>query len=247
MNGPPSPYMYKDPNERLLASVVPPPLAPLRTRIWRRVEGFLGIDGRRGLAGLLEFEAWHLWVVAGAASAGLVVGVYRSELSSAARAVGDKVPNVQLQGLRASEPAARTATVGLRQATIAPPPRTLASVERSEEAALPAHAGSTDAMSQQKGAAAPGAGHSSATEPSAALALGDAPDPPVVRHSTSRAAKHRAMLKKKAAKARARKRIAQASRRGKAKMASRSSGGSTRSPSRRAVASRARAIAFGRE
>src|SRR5688572_16124394 len=101
MNGPPSPYIYKDPNERLLASVVPPPPAPLRTRIWCRIEGFWGVEGRRRLMGLLEFEAWHLWVVAAAASAGLLVGVYRSELSSAARAVRDKVPNVQLRGLRA--------------------------------------------------------------------------------------------------------------------------------------------------
>jgi hypothetical protein len=255
MNGPPSPYMYKDPNARLLASVVPPPPAPLRTRIWRRIEGFRSVDVRRALAGLLEFEAWHLWIVAAAASAGLLVGVYRTELSSAARALGDKVPNVQLRGLRALEPTARNATASLRELKVASPERTRGSGERSEDAALPTHRSSTESAAQQKGAAEPGASHPGAASPSAAtenaaLALRDAPDKPAVRRPTSRAAKHRAMLqKKRAAKARAQKRIAKAkaSRRGKAKMASRSSGGSTRGTSRRAVASRARAIAFGRE
>jgi hypothetical protein len=245
MNGPPSPYI--DPNARLLASVVPPPPAPLRTRIWRRIEAFRGIEGRRRLAGLLEFEAWHLWIVAAAASAGLLVGAYRSELSSAARALGDKVPNVQLRGLRA-EPAARTATVALRESKAVSPERTRASGERSEDAALPSHRRSTESVAEEKGAAEPGAGHPSAAQDSAALALRDAPEKPAVQRPASRAGKHRSMLRKKAAKARARKRIAhaKASRRGKAK-ASRSSGGNTRVSSRRAVASRARAIAFGRE
>lgn len=250
MNGPPSPYMYKDPNARLLASVVPLPPAPLRTRIWRRIEGFRSVDVRRALAGLLEFEAWHLWIVAAAASAGLLVGVYRTELSSAARAVGDKVPNVQLRGLRALEPTARNATASLRELKVASPERTRGSGERSEDAALPTHRSSPESAAQQKGAAEPGAANPSAATENAALALQDAPDKPAVRRPTSRAAKQRAMLqKKRAAKARAQKRIAKAkaSRRGKAKMASRSSGGSTRGTSRRAVSSRARAIAFGRE
>lgn len=247
MSTPPLPHTYTDPNARLLASVVPPPPPSLGTRLRRKIEGFRGVDGRRALAGLLAFEAWHLWVVAGAASAGLLFGVYRTELSSAARQVRDTVPNVQLRELRAAEPAARAVSPAPSARTPGASSAALAGGGVSAGDVVPPKPGSTERVALLDAPSAQGsAPQGSATADGAVAEQGQAK--PAVRRAVPRAAKHRAMLKKKA-KARAQRRMAAKARRGKAKakVAAGSSSGSERSPARRALANRARAIAFGRE
>jgi hypothetical protein len=112
MNSVIPPYCFSDPDERLLASVMPPPPAPFATRVWHGVVRVAGTEAGRVARWLHSREPWQRWLLAGVASGGLVLGMSQSGASSATGAASQPevaVRTALLSPVGACPPAARSA------------------------------------------------------------------------------------------------------------------------------------------
>jgi hypothetical protein len=144
MNTPPPSQPWTDPNARLLASVLPPPLLPLGTRVWQLVQRVGQNETRRGIRWLSSREPWQRWAVAGLGSALLVFGLYQSASSAGSESanVAEQAPRIELLALtrvvtaKAPDPAAeqQAPPVAARDAVVSPPP-TLAEAQPPERVA----------------------------------------------------------------------------------------------------------------